>query len=355
MIEWKRYVPGWKGGPRAEAARHGEAPAIADPRDLLTLLEAALRSYAATLESLAAHGPDTPKSLKDDYGHHFRKIREELVHSAPNERLLEDTHKRADAQLRGYGKALEKHVRQHEKDAKEVMTLVASMAESIASQEKQYNVRFKGIAKKLRLLTTAHDIGEIRRRLAEEVGQLEKYAEDMTRDTRVALDRVNTDLLAICARHNPSPWLDREADPLTRLPGRPEALDVMENRQRIQATFCVARFSIARYARLSEQYRNGAAAAVVAEFASRLRAAIPEAVVCRWSESEFIAIADCRLPELAARVSELEAILTGEYAVPGLGRPLAVECLSGAIQPFRGESVDQMMARLEETRSCCVE
>jgi GGDEF domain-containing protein len=349
MLDWKRYLPGFNG----EAKLREPEPPPMDAAALLEMVGEAVRCYAATIESIAAHGPETPKSLKEDFGFHFRKIREELAHSTPSARLFHDTHKRADAQIRGYGKALEKHVRQYEKDAKEVMTLVASMAESIASQEKQYNVRFKGIARKLRLLTSTEDIGEIRRRLAEEVGHLEKCSEDISRDTRAALDRVNTDLLAICARHNRSPWLDRDADPLTQLPGRPEAVDAIGMRQQAQAAFCVARFAIHRYAQLSEQYRNGAASAVVAEFASRLRAGAGGALLCRWSESEFVVVADTRLPELAAQVSELEGVLNGEYAVPGLRKPLAVECASSAVQPFRGETVDQIMARLEEAKSCC--
>ena len=39
---------------------------------------------------------------------------------------------------------------QQEKETRQVMAIVAVMAESMADREKQYNVRFRGIGKKLR-------------------------------------------------------------------------------------------------------------------------------------------------------------------------------------------------------------
>ncbi len=331
MLDWKQYLGGRK-------------PAItgAPVEDPAVTLREAVRCYVALLTGIVEHAPDTLKQLKEDYGHHLRKIRDEVNGSTPTARLFQDSDKRAQAQLKGYGKGVDRHIQQREKDAREVMSLMASMAESIASQEKQYNVRFKGIAKKLRLLTTAQDMAEIRQRLTEEVTQLEKYSEDMTRDTRVALERVSTNLAALRERQNPTPWLEREPDAVTQIPGRPVGRDAIETRQRAGTSFSIARLAVRQYAGLAERHKPAEVNLAMAEFAANIKEELQSAVaLCRWSESEFAAVFDCHLPEVAGKLSETEQKLTATY------RGVSIACLATAVQPFRGETVDQLMARLE--------
>lgn len=341
MFDWKHWF-GKQGFGKKISAAPGKGTAAEPGEDPAETLYASVRSYVALITAIADSAPDTPKQLKEDYGHHLRKIRDEVAGSTPTSKLLYDAERRTEAQLKGFGKGLEKHVQQHEKDVKEVMALVASMADSIASHEKQYTVRFKGIAKKLRLLTTANDIADIRQRLTEEIGQLDKYVEDMARDTRVALERVNTNLLAIRDRQNATPWLEREPDSVTKLPGRPVAREAIETRQRAGAAFSIARFAVEQYPLLAQRHRAQDLTAAVSAFALRLSDELKgAAALARWSESEFVAIFDCHLPELAGKLSEVEQKLAGAYQ----GVPLAVA--ASAVQPFRGETVEQLMARLE--------
>lgn len=333
MLDWKRLFGGRK-PVLADAAGPAEDPA--------ETLQESLRCYLAVLAGVAEHAPDTLKQLKEDYGHHLRKIRDDLSGSTPTARLLHDSERRVQAQLKGYGKGIDRHIQQQQKDAREVVALMASMAESIGSQEKQYHVRFKGIAKKLRLLTTTGDLSEIRQRLSEEVTQLEKYAEDMTRDTRVALERVNTNLAALRERQNPTPWLEREPDPVTHIPGRPVGREAIETRQNAGTSFAIARFAVKQFSAVTERHKPAELGLALAEFATHIKEEVKDiAAIFRWSESEFVAVFDCHLAELAGKLSLAENKLTATY------RGVPITCTASAVQPFRGETLEQLIVRLE--------
>lgn len=314
---------------------HGTAPTTGTaetPADLAETLDQAVRSYSEILDSIAVHAPGSPRALKDQHAREIRKIREDVEFGRITSRGLRETQKRVDSQLKGYGKALEKHLEQHQRDAKDVMALVASMAESIATQEKQNQVRFKGIAKKLRLLTTSEDLSEIRRKLADEAGQLEKYFDDMSRDTRAALDRVSSDLMAIYRNVHDEPWLEGGQDKTTHLPGRSDGRNTIQTRLRAGDPFCVARFAIGSLESAKGPQRQSA----IAEFASRLKAACgTSGLLFRWNEDEFLLVSGAGLVETAQKVADIEESLA------------AIGCISAAVQPFPGESVDEIVRRLQ--------
>jgi GGDEF domain-containing protein len=313
--------------------------------DLETRFSEALASYKAALDSLAEHAPAALKALLEDFRKELRKLRTGLG-STPNGAALTDVRKDLDGALKAYGRAVEQHTRRHEEEAKQVMAMLAVMAESIAGQEKQYNVRFRGIAKKLRLLITSQDLSEIRQKLSAEVSQLEKYVEDMSRDTQAALERVQTELATVRRRPEAADrWANLAVDPVTSLPGRAQGQVAIDTRMRSHTRFCVGRFVVLGFANIRERHGREPSDGVAQAFASRLRAQFREQdIICRWDEDEFVVIVDCQLPELAGRVTEIERALSGLY--DGVG--IAASCAGGAIEPFRGESSAQMLDRLRQ-------
>ena len=116
------------------------------------------------------------------------------MNAKPSKPLLAEVSQQVDRTLGIYNKEIESDLNLQTREAKQVMAIVAVMAESMADREKQYNVRFRGIGKKLRVLTTSNDLAEIRRKLEAEVTQLEKYVDDMARDTESAVSRVQMEL-----------------------------------------------------------------------------------------------------------------------------------------------------------------
>lgn len=320
--------------------------------DLVALYGKAVECYGAAMDSIAGHAPETPRVLREEHRQRLKNLRVLLL-ASPGARMLEDTRKQLDIALGRYGQDLGRHLDRQERDAKEIMAMVAAMADSMASRDTQYNVRFRGIAKKLRLLTTSQDLAEIRLKLAEEVGQLEKYVEDMAGDTKTAVERVKADLQAR-REAAPEPWLEG-ADPVTDLAGRPEFVAVVDILLRKEARFCIARFTIDKQAALVARHGQAAGDAVLREFAAHLKEGLADAAaVCRWAQDEFLSAVACPLPEMAMRASALEQKLSNAYSLASGRERVIVTCFSAVVQALRGETVEQMVGRLEEAR-CCAE
>ncbi len=314
--------------------------------DLESLFRESLASLRAVVESVAEHAPRATRELLEEHRKHLKKLSGELT-SAPSCEVLTGARDRLDQELKLYGKKVDQHIRRQERDAKEIMAIVAMMAESMASREKKYGVRFRGIARNLNLLATATDLAEIRRKLGEQVAQMDQYVDDMQRDTQDAVARLQQEM----PKRGLGPCAEEGSDAVTSLLGRKEAQALIEARTKIGLRFCVAHFFLRRFPEIGETWGPGAAEAVLREFARRLLELFRSSdVVCRWGEDEFVAIADARLPELAGRAAEMEKRLSGTYLVVVRGERLQIQvaCGLGIAEHIPPETADQMLARVQD-------
>jgi uncharacterized protein YukE len=162
---------------------------IASFGDLEEIMDTALAGYRAALDSVVMH---TPKMLRDqstDLKKNLRQIRARLE-GQPSTALLRETVKEVDRELANWGKRTEASFEAQEKETKDAMAAVAVMAEALGAHEKTYGVRFRGISKTLRVLTTSNDISEIRKKLQGEIELLEQYVNQMTQESESALGRL---------------------------------------------------------------------------------------------------------------------------------------------------------------------
>jgi len=342
MFDLKRYMKKLSGGGDASVSS-----SIQTMDDLTRLLGVTLECYVAAIDGMGEHAPDSPRPLREELRKQLKRLHG-LVSDAPDVQTLPEVRRRLDAELRAYGRHLESYLHRQEHDVKEVMGMVASLADSIAARDKQFYVRFRGIAKKLRLLTTSEDLAEIRVRLAEELGQLERCVDDNERDTQVALDRVRTDLQS--RKSTPGraeTWLGEPTDKLTNLPGRKEMLTILEARRGSDSRFSIVWFGIDKFSGLIERHGAIVADPVIAEFARNLKHLLQTpTALCRWAEAEFIALLEGNLPAVVTLASEIERKLSAGYLIPNRNERIVVRCRSAVAQPLRGESVEQMVRRL---------
>lgn len=318
-----------------------------DMDSLQELYKAVVEAYASTVDSIADHAPESPRQAREEYRRRLKQIRTAL-RTAPNETTVRATHRQLEGELKEYGRQLDSHFQAHERDTNQIMAIVASMADSIAKGDQQNNVRLKGIAKKLRLLTTCENLSDIRAHLADEAGQLERYADDMARDTQSALGRLKSELPARQEGPKKQPWVDNTVDLLTQLTGRPGAISIFESRK---GTFCIARFTVENFAGLMQRHGHSVMDSLLQEYAQRMRNHLQGALLlCRWDESEFLAAVECALPDLAIRAYEMERRLSGLYSLTnksgGIEERIAISCISSVVQPLHGEQPDQIIGRL---------
>lgn len=350
---------------KRDAATGSISGSIQQIDDLSELYELALGCLSDAIHGIGEHAPDTPRALRDEHRKKLKQIRGLLA--TPGKSSLETARKHLDAELHVYGRNLEKHLHQHGRDVKEILAMMAAIVDSMASREKQYNTRFRGIAKQLRQVATSRDLAELRGKLAVEVEQFEKCIEDLSHDTQVALDRVRGDLHAR-AQHSSGgdstagdsaangllrrpvfsmTWIDNMVDPVTQLAGRPEGLDVISRYKANDVRFCLARFAVYPFEPFLTKYGRGVMDAILKEVAFRIRESFVNAAsVVRWNDADFLVVSELPLPELALQVNEAERKLALTFSIPGRGDRLVISCRTAVVQTIRSETAPEMIARV---------
>lgn len=352
------------------------APAPATPESS-SLLQTALESYQHTIESIGEHVADVPRGIRDGVRKRMKSVRHQLK-MTPDRTTIEATRKQVDAELRQIGKQVEEQRGAQDSEVKQIMGIVATLADSVASREQSYQVRFRGIAKKLRLLTTSENLATIRKQLADEVGQLERYCEDMSRDTAAAVERMRSDLTTRERRPAgaapgasssggtsslgapssggpssggpPSTFAGPIVDPATGLHSRGEGIGAMQDLLRSGSYYCVLVLSIGNGKVLAQRYPERMQEQLANAFGLRIRAHFQDAVIlCRDSQWDFLALMPGKLPDAAAKAHDLELRLSGAYKVrseSGAEEQVSLDCYTGAVQPLMGEAMKDVLQRL---------
>ena len=314
------------------------------------LLQDAVKAYQSLVDLMVMHVPRAAYELGLEHKKRLKQIRN-LLDAKPTRPLIGEVRQQLDKSVNAFAQALDQQLGQQEIETKQVMAIVAVMAESMAGREKHYNVRFRGIGKKLRVLTTSNDIAEIRRKLEAEVSQLEKYVDEMARDTESAVSRVQMELRETKKAEPvaPKPAEDEGDLAISKtkpLSGRREAEQAIESRRRLDMRFCVARLSIDNMPAVAAQFGLPAAAGLMDQVGQIIRQHFEEAdLICRWSDNDLVAITDLNLPEVATRISDLETTLEGPYSSGTREVKLAIR--SCVVERIRGERAQETIGRID--------
>jgi GGDEF domain-containing protein len=316
------------------------------------LLEDTIKAYQSLIEAIGKHVPKAAREIGQEHKRKLKQIRHQLDWE-PTKPLIGEVKQELDKTLMAFTRDLDHQLGQQEKETRHVMAIVAVMAESMADREKSYNVRFRGIGKKLRVLTSLNDISEIRKKLDAEVVQLEKYVEEMARDTESAVSRVQADLRQ-AKKPDPPPAKAVEEEAVVvkatladkPLGTRKEAEQAIESRRRFDLRFCAARFSVDNIGEVAKQFGLPAAAGLMEQMGNQIRPKFEEIdLVCRWSDRDIVVITDHALPEVAERVAVLEEILPGPYS--GGGREVKLNVRTCVIERLRGERGPETISRID--------
>ncbi len=266
-----------------------------------------IEGLGAVMDSVVKHLPEAPKELLDEPRRQLKTIRAGVQPNLDKDGIT-DTRDRFNTAVEDYGKRLTGYVRRQERETMEILDLLSSVADQFAKRDKDHGGRMQSIARKLRMLTTGTDLAEIKWKLAQEVEQLERAMEDMTRGNTAVLQRLQESLVDLrrpAAVHASS--LQGPAVP--RRPGRQ----------------CMALFSVRpadqRARTLIEAFR---------EPQDRLEAI---------SATEFGLTKECSLPDIIAVMEAVTERL----------RQAGFDCHAGAAERLRGEEATDLVRRARES------
>ena len=292
--------------------------------------DAAIQLWRASMMSMSEAMPSTPKQIAEPHRKSIRQLVDEMPKN-PAANVIEQRKQKTAEILKSYGSQMGNYIDSQDKEAKAVLNSVAQLTETLGGFDQRYAVKFQGITKKLRLLATSTDLGEIRAKLSAEVTQLEKVLEEQQRDTRTAMQRLNEDVSSSEVRKQraiPGPGSQHASDSLL----------VLEKAAASWDRYCLVRYEF--------QSRPGVLmdAQVWKVKEAALVEALPERVGCNVrvvipKSGVMLAAIHCQLLEYAGQAESMEK---------SLGQVSGAICSSRVVEPLRGEVMREAMVRLEK-------
>lgn len=157
--------------------------------DLAVTQKALLDAYAAAIDAVAEKMPDSPRELFEDARQKLKQRRAALAGTF----TLTDIQKQGvstTADIGDYGQRITGYLRRQQAETRDILELLSTVTDTVSKRDKENSVRLQNITKKLRLLTTAEDLAEIKWKLTQEVEQFEKSIAEMDRTNEAAIERL---------------------------------------------------------------------------------------------------------------------------------------------------------------------
>lgn len=277
-----------------------------DPADTHKLV---VQHYGDAMDAVVKQFPDAPKDLFEELKRETKAIRASLqphLHRG----IFDDLGQRFTTVVEEFGKRVNGYLRRQDQETREILKLVSSMTDTLGRQDKEYSLRFQGISKKLKTLTSSSDLAEIKWQLAAEVEQLEKSVADMNRDTVHSILRLQEGI----AHFEPakiSPLAAAVAEPPH---ASPEGL-------KARRRFCVGLF-------LLEPVTESALSFLYSR-------CLPGDALEKTRQGEYIIVKDCTLLDMADEVSKVRKEL----------ERMGLTCKAGAAEMMKGEPKEVVIGR----------
>lgn len=295
----------------------------------------ALQLWRSSLLTLSEAMPLSPKQISEPHRRGLRMLVDDLP-ANPAAAQLEQKRAKTAELLKSYGSLMGNFIDSQEREAKAVLGSVAQLTETMSGLDQRHSVRLQGITKKLRLLATSNDLADIRAKLSAEVSALEKCLEEQQRDTKAAVHRLMDDVRSSESRRQKI------------LPGAGSAGSASAN-SFVESLLALDRSvsSWGRYCLVRYEFRDANGSPLeVAEWAGKaslVESAVPERMgqavhTVSPQAGVLLAAVNCQLLEYAGQAESMERTLS---ALSGF------TCTSRVVEPLRGESLREAIARLE--------
>ncbi len=292
--------------------------------------DAAIQLWRSSMISMSEAIPVSPRQICDPHRKSLKQLVDEMPNGpAPN--IIEQRKQKTNAILKSYGAQMGSYIDSQDKEAKAVLNSVAHLTETLSAFDQRYAVRLQGITKKLRLLATSNDLGEIRSKLDSECIQLEKCLEEQSRDTQGAMQRLTEDVSKSEGRKQLS---------LAGSSSHQASENLLSFDQAIRRwdRYCLVRYEFQARPGLAidPAYWKSKEKAILDALPKHLLLQVTTVVP---EPGVILAAVKCQLLEYAGLAESMDRSLSlnSGYA-----------CVSRVVEPLRGEAMSETMIRLEK-------
>lgn len=241
-----------------------------------------------------------------------------------------------------------------ERDAalKEVVETVAWAVSSFKGHGERHKSTLTRLADGFDALSRVEDVGELRRRLREDVTTLRETVETMRRESEESVRRLETQVVAFQERIEQA-RKESGVDRLTGLGSRREAERNLQKAAKRERPACLVLFDIEGFRQINQAHGTLFGDKLLRALTHALRERFPgDEILFRWGADEFLAIAE---GSLAARLDQgrgiCESFASSGYFTSegGAKKPVSARVACGAALGVRGESSEDWYRRARES------
>lgn len=277
--------------------------------------QALLSAFRGCLIEMAQCGAEVCPDLGPELVHGIARILEAFG-PQPAAGIIASSEAGVRELLRRWGKKTSQHYDRKTGEVKDLLLVMARMAESLGHKDERYARQLDAVTSQLESIVHIEDIGTIHASVKDSVRELKDSVARMTAESRAVIDHLRAEVSTYQTKLEKAEHF-ASRDSLTGL-GR----HWIENRiaQRIDdgSPFSIVLIHIDGFHQVVESHGNLVGDSPLKEFARELRSTCRFTdIVGRWGGDEFIVVLDQCGPEIEAQVARLKTRIARSYHVPG--------------------------------------
>lgn len=292
--------------------------------------------------------PELSEEVKQD----LERVIAPLGHENPKPEEIEEAGRSAMDHLTAVCELNTSAMEERDNALKEVVATAAEAIGSFRARGDSHNSSLTKLADGFESLSHIENVNELRLRLRQNASQLRECAEQMRRENETAVEAFQTQVTTFQQRLDAA-RKDSALDRLTGLGSRKEAERYLHKLPRQARDGSVLRFSIEKFEEINKRHGPLFGDKLLRAFAHLLlEQYTEESHAYRWSANEFLAVTETSLSNSLDRGRHVcRTFAESKYytAEAGPGVPLRAIVALGGAQWTRGESVDELLRRVQES------
>jgi diguanylate cyclase (GGDEF)-like protein len=248
-----------------------------------------------------------------------------------------------------WGQRTAAHYRQKTAEVKDLLLVMARMAESVGERDKRCAGQLSDVTSRLKTIASLEDLTDIRSSIERSAADLKTSVDRMAEEGKRAIADLRAQVTSYQSKLEEAEEL-ASRDALTGLRNRAWIENQIEQRVAAGAAFSVAIVDIDNFKHVNDEQGHLVGDKLLKQFAVELKSASRSTdLIGRWGGDEFILVLNAGLAEAEAQIERLRLWVCGNYNVKARGGPMKLKMKAsiGLAEQKQGESMNDLMARAD--------
>jgi diguanylate cyclase (GGDEF)-like protein len=349
MISLKKYLDSTQ-----NAAEDMKAPLPRRSISETGIFTLAVNAYRSALREMGDCSVEACPALGQGLKQSLGKIEEKLAVDS-SRATLGASETAAREQVLDWGQRTAAHYRQKTAEVKDLLLVMARMAESVGERDQRCAGQISQVTTRLKTIASLEDLIEIRASIERSAADLKTSVDRMAAEGKQAIAALRAEVTIYQLKLEEAEELASK-DALTGLRNRAWIECQIEQRVAAGAVFSVAMVDIDNFKHVNDEQGHLGGDEVLQQFARELKSAGRSTdLIGRWGGDEFILVLDAGLVVAEAQIERLRLWVCGNYDVKARSGPmkLKVEASIGLAEHQPGETVNDILARADAAMYVC--